>query len=272
MFAQNLLTDEQPQTAALARPGGRRIALVKFREQLRQILRRNDFASIVYADLCVLAGHRESQAHDSVQPGKLDAIRQQVGQHLPQTVLIAEHGWEHRAWGVDEQAHFAADGERPDEIEVQALYSRAVTPFWNVQAGARRDFRRGTDDTTHLVLGVQGLAPHWWEIDAAAFLSTDGDLTARVEAEYDQRITQRLILQPRLEVEASAGDIPELGVGSGLSGVELGLRLRYEATGRFAPYAGVEWSRALGDTADYVRAAGGEVEDSRFVVGLRAWF
>lgn len=163
-------------------------------------------------------------------------------------------------------------GESPHEVEVQALYSRAVTPFWDVQAGVRHDFRRGVDDTTHLVLGVQGLAPHWWEIDAAAFLSTDGDLTARVEAEYDQRITQRLILQPRLEIEASAGDIPELEIGSGLSSVEAGLRLRYELSKRFAPYAGVEWSRALGDTADYVRAAGGEVEDTRLVVGLRAWF
>jgi copper resistance protein B len=163
-------------------------------------------------------------------------------------------------------------GGRLDDAEVQALYSRAVVPFWDVQAGVRQDFRPDGEDTTHLVLGVQGLAPYWWEIDAAAFLSTDGDLTARVEAEYDQRITQRLILQPRFEIDASASDIPELEIGSGLSSVEAGLRLRYEFRKEFAPYVGVEWSRALGDTADYIEVRGGEADDTRFVVGLKAWF
>ncbi|OHC97550.1 MAG: copper resistance protein CopB [Sphingomonadales bacterium RIFCSPHIGHO2_01_FULL_65_20] len=163
-------------------------------------------------------------------------------------------------------------GEGLEEAEIQALYSRAITPFWDVQAGVRQDFRPDDEDTTHLVLGVQGLAPYWWEIDAAAFLSTEGDLTARVEAEYDQRITQRLILQPRLEIDASAGDIPKLEIGSGLSSIEAGLRLRYEFRKEFAPYVGVEWSRALGDTADYIEARGGEADDTRFVVGLKTWF
>ena len=172
-------------------------------------------------------------------------------------------------WKSEGEGDFAGGLE---EAEIQALYSRAVTPFWDVQAGVRQDFRPDGEDTTHLVLGLQGLAPYWWEIDAAAFLSTEGDLTARVEAEYDQRITQRLILQPRLEVDVSASDIPELEVGSGLSSVEAGLRLRYEFRKEFAPYVGVEWSRAFGDTADYIEARGGESDDTRFVVGLKAWF
>ncbi|KAK0350833.1 hypothetical protein LTR94_027406 [Friedmanniomyces endolithicus] len=159
-----------------------------------------------------------------------------------------------------------------EEAELQALYSRAIAPFWDVQAGVRQDFRPDGEDTTHVVLGLQGLAPHWWEIDAAAFLSTEGDLTARVEAEYDQRITQRLILQPRLEIDASASDIPELEIGSGLSSIEAGLRLRYEFRKEFAPYVGVEWSRAFGETADYIEARGGETDDTRVVVGLKAWF
>ncbi|WP_333895722.1 copper resistance protein B [Brevundimonas aurantiaca] len=164
------------------------------------------------------------------------------------------------------------DLEGEVEGEVQALYSRAVRPFWDVQAGIRQDFRSEGDDTTHLVLGLQGLAPHWWEVDAAAFLSTEGDLTARVEAEYDQRITQRLILQPRVEIEASASDIPELGMGSGLSHVSAGLRLRYEVRKEFAPYIGVEWGRDLGGTADFTRADGRDPDDVRAVIGLRAWF
>jgi copper resistance protein B len=164
------------------------------------------------------------------------------------------------------------DFDREAEGEVQALYSRAISPFWDVQAGVRQDFRDDGEEPTHLVLGLQGLAPYWWELDAAAFLSTEGDLTARVEAEYDQRITQRLILQPRVEVEASAADVPELGLGSGLTHVEAGLRLRYEIAKEFAPYVGLEWSRELGGTADFTRALGGEPEHTRFVIGLKAWF
>ena len=172
-------------------------------------------------------------------------------------------------WKSEGEGDF--DGEL-EQAEVQALYSRAVAPFWDLQAGVRQDFRPSGDDTTHLVLGVQGLAPYWWEVDAAAFLSTEGDLTARVEVEYDQRITQRLILQPRLEIDASATDVPELEVGSGLSSIEAGLRLRYEFRKEFAPYVGVQWSRVFGDTADYIEARGGETDDTRFVVGLKAWF
>ncbi|MBU2135095.1 MAG: copper resistance protein B, partial [Alphaproteobacteria bacterium] len=101
---------------------------------------------------------------------------------------------------------------------------------------------------------------------------SQGDLTARVEAEYDQRITQRLILQPRIEVEAAAADIPALGLGAGLTHVEAGLRLRYEIAREFAPYVGVDWSRDLGGTASRTRAAGGETEHTAIVIGLRAWF
>jgi copper resistance protein B len=190
------------------------------------------------------------------------------------TYLWDVQGWSggdiNRFWWKSEgEGEF---GGALEEAELQALYSRAVTPFWDVQAGVRQDFRPDGDDTTHLVLGLQGLAPYWFEIDAAAFLSTKGDLTARVEAEYDQRLTQRLILQPRLEIDASASDIPELEIGAGLSSIEAGVRLRYEFRKEFAPYVGVEWSRALGNTADYIEARGGEAEVTRVVVGLKAWF
>jgi len=158
------------------------------------------------------------------------------------------------------------------EAEVQALYSRAVAPFWDVQAGVRQDFRPDGDDTTHLTLGVQGVAPYWFEVSAAAFLSTEGDLTARAEAEYDQRLTQKWILQPAIEVALSASDIPELEMGSGLTSVTAGLRLRYEIRKEFAPYVGVEWSRSFGDTADYAKVRGDDVEATRFVVGIKAWF
>ncbi len=172
-------------------------------------------------------------------------------------------------WKTEGEGAF--DGKLHD-AEVQALYSRAVAPFWDVQAGVRQDFRPDGDDTTHLTVGIQGVAPYWFEMSAAAFLSTEGDLTARAEAEYDQRITQKWILQPAVEVAFSASDIPELEMGSGLTSVTAGLRLRYEIRKEFAPYVGVEWSRSFGDTADYAKARGDDVDATRFVVGIKAWF
>ena len=161
-------------------------------------------------------------------------------------------------------------GEPIEQAEVQALYSRAIAPFFDLQAGVRQDL--AGPDRTHAVIGVQGLVPYMLEVDAAAFLSTKGDLTARIEAEYDQRITQRLILQPRAEVNLSAQDIPELGIGSGIDNIELGLRLRYEIAREFAPYVGIEQEWKLGGSRDYALAAGEDASVTNYVVGVRFWF
>jgi len=161
-------------------------------------------------------------------------------------------------------------GEKPEAAEVQGLWSHAIGPWWDLQAGIRQDLTGA--NRTHAVIGVQGLAPYLFEVDAAAFLSTKGDLTARVEAELDQRITQRLILQPRVELNLSAQDVPELGIGAGLNKVEVGLRLRYEFAREFAPYVGIEHEWKLGQSADYARLAGDDPSVTNFVVGVRFWF
>ena len=189
------------------------------------------------------------------------------------------HAWEdvqfwygsdlNKLWIKSEgEGAFGRDVER---AEVQALWSRAIVPFFDLQAGLRYDIRP-RPDRAHLVLGLQGLAPYWFEADAAVFLSDEGDLTARLEGEYDLRITQKLILQPRAEVELAAQDVPELGIGAGLSTAEAGLRLRYEFVPEFAPYVGVEYERAFGDTADFRRADGEDAGGWNLVLGVRAWF
>ncbi|HOP19892.1 MAG TPA: copper resistance protein B, partial [Amphiplicatus sp.] len=157
------------------------------------------------------------------------------------------------------------------EGEVQALWSRAIGSFFDFQTGVRRDFAAGPD-RTYGVIGVQGLVPYLFEIDAAAFVSGHGDVTARVELEYELLITQRLILQPRAELELSAQDAPELGLGSGVTSAELGARLRYEIRRRFAPYVGLSWERSVGGTADLARLAGEDVGETSFVAGVRFWF
>ena len=162
-------------------------------------------------------------------------------------------------------------GGEVEEVEIQALHSRMISPFFDLQLGVRQDV---TPDAslTHAVVGVQGLAPYWFEVDAAAFVSHTGDVTARLEAEYELLFTQRLILQPRAEVNVSFQDIEALGVGAGLSSAEGGLRLRYEIRREFAPYVGVSWRQSAGGTADFARAKGDRSASTSFVVGLRFWY
>ena len=161
-------------------------------------------------------------------------------------------------------------GDKPEKAEVQALWSHAIGPFFDLQAGLRADFEpRGR---ARAAIGVQGLAPHWIEVDAAAFVSTRGDITARVKVEHDARITQRLILQPAIELDFAAQNIPDELVGAGLSTAEAGLRLRYEISPQFAPYVGVSLERAFGRTRRYLREEGDDPTALSFVVGLRAWF
>jgi copper resistance protein B len=161
-------------------------------------------------------------------------------------------------------------GEPVEGAEVQALWSRAIAPFFDFQAGVRQDLTG--PERTHAVIGVQGIAPYQFEVDVAAFVSNKGDVTARFEGELDQRITQRLILQPRAEIALSAQDIPKLGIGSGLDRIEAGLRLRYEFAREFAPYVGVSQEWRIGQSADFARAAGENASVTNYVVGLRFWF
>lgn len=165
------------------------------------------------------------------------------------------------------------EGVRGDleDAEVEVLYSHAIGPYFDLQAGVRQDIEP-RPRRTYAVVGFEGLAPYWFEVEGALFLSNKGDLSARLEGSYDLRLTQRLILEPRGEVNLAAEDARALGVGSGLSKIEVGLRLRYEIERQFAPYVGVNLERRLGRTADFARAAGEDVSDARFVFGLRAWF
>lgn len=176
----------------------------------------------------------------------------------------------HKLWVKTEGAyHF--DDNTFEEAEVEVLYNRTISPFFDLQMGLRHDFKPHPS-TTYGVIGVHGLAPHWIEVDLAAFISDDGDVTIRLEAEYDLMLTQRLIMQPRAEIEIALQDVPVLGLGSGISDVEAGLRLRYEIKREFAPYVGVSWHRKLGETADFARTAGEKVDSLSFVAGIRFWF
>lgn len=183
------------------------------------------------------------------------------------------HGW---VGGDYQKLWLKTEGEKRiggkvENAEAQLLYSRLMTDFFDVQAGVRYDIqphpRRG-----YAVLGLQGLAPYYFETDAALFLSNKGDLSARFKAEYELLLTQRLILQPAFELNMAVQEVAELGIGPGVNEIELGLRLRYEIRREFAPYIGVNWERTLGQTADVARRNGEDTEIPSLIAGIRFWF
>lgn len=187
-------------------------------------------------------------------------------------LVIEAQGWIgkdlHKLWIKAEIEHVGGETE---ENELQFLYSRAIAPYWDFQIGLRHD-DRPTPDRDWLAIGFQGLAPYFFEIDAALFIGEDGQTAVRLEAEYEMMITQKLVLAPEIEVNFHGKNDEAVGTGSGLSDMEIGLRLRYEIRREFAPYIGINWTKKYGNTADYAREEGEETSDAQFVVGFRAWF
>ena len=164
-----------------------------------------------------------------------------------------------------------ADGTL-EESSTDLLWGHALNAYFDTQLGVRLDQYNEGKDRQWLAFGVQGLAPYWFELDVTAYVGDDGRTALSAEAEYELLLTQKLILQPRAELNLYGKDDAENGLGSGLSDLAVGLRLRYEFSRQFAPYIGVEWTDTYGDTADYRRAAGEDTSDTQFVAGLRFWF
>lgn len=185
--------------------------------------------------------------------------------------------WEVEGWiGKDlDKLWIKTEGEyvddRTEEMELQMLYSRAVAPFWDLQLGWRRDIRP-TPERDWLAFGMKGLAPYYFDIDAALFVGDAGRTAARLQAEYEFMLTQKLILVPEFELNLHGKNDSDTGTGSGLSDIEVGLRLRYELRREFAPYIGLNWTKLYGNTADYAREEGTDVNDIHLVLGVSFWF
>lgn len=181
--------------------------------------------------------------------------------------------------GAVNRAWFRTRGELPTterggDLEAELLYGRLIDPFWDALVGVRVDRRwGGGEDATRALLsiGLQGLAPGWYEVEPSFYVSQAGDVSARLVASYDMLFSQRLIVQPEFEANLAVQEVPEFGVGSGLNDLELGARMRYEISRKFAPYLGVSWTRRVANTAELARLAGEPVSDFSVVVGLRAW-
>jgi copper resistance protein B len=167
------------------------------------------------------------------------------------------------------------EGERPSGEsgagQAELLYGRPVSAWWDLVAGLRHDFGPGPA-RNYAAVGVQGLAPQWFHVEATAYFGEGGQLGLALTSDYEWRLTRQLILAARLEADAWSEDDEAAGLGSGLAELTTGLRLRYQLVPEFAPYVGVEWTGLLGDTADIARDLGEPRRDTRVVAGLRFWF
>lgn len=193
----------------------------------------------------------------------------------------ADHGtglhWEAEAWiGTDtDRLWVRSAGEREagetHAADLELLYGRSISAWWDVVAGVRHDFKPG-DSRSFAAVGVMGLAPQKFEVEATFYAGEGGQTALVLEAERELLLTNRLILQPSIEVELHGRTEVERGIGSGLGGIEAGLRLRYEINRRFAPYVGIVHERSFGRTADLQREEGEGTEETKAVVGVRVWF
>lgn len=174
----------------------------------------------------------------------------------------------HKLWLKSEGEYI--DGTT-EEAELQLLYDHAVAPYWDVTAGWRTDFKP-EPGRNWFALGLMGVAPYFIGVDSTLFVGNEGRAALRVKAEYKLPITQRLILSPELEVNVYSRDDSAVGVGSGLSDLQAGLRLRYEFVRQLAPYVGIEYGKKFGDTADFARSGNNEPDDVRLLAGVRAWY
>lgn len=185
--------------------------------------------------------------------------------------------WDTRGWVGKDRDRFwfrteaESEDENLEEAEAHLLYGRAIARWWDLVAGVRQDVRPGPA-RTWAAIGIQGLAPYWFEVEATAYIGESGRTHIRFETDYELLLTNRLILQPLVEVEIFGKSDPEREIGAGLSDADVGLRLRYELRREIAPYVGVVWNWKFFGTADYAEAAGESTESVRVAVGVRLWF
>ena len=185
--------------------------------------------------------------------------------------------WDSRAWigGDRNRLWIRSEGDAVDGVldaaEAQLLFGRSITPWWDVVAGIRYD-ARPQPGHVWAAIGIQGTAPQFVDLQATAFVGPSGHIAARIEAEYELLLTQRLVLQPLVELSLSGKDDPDRGIGRGLSTGEVGFRVRYELKRELAPYAGVVWHKKLFGTGDAAREDGGDAGGWHLVAGIRVWY
>lgn len=189
--------------------------------------------------------------------------------------MEAFYGSDYDKLFLKSEGFYSGRNRKFDEAQVQLLYSHLISYFFDLQVGIRQDLAptpTRTPKRTYAAIGIEGLAPGYFEIDATAYLSQKGEVSGTFTTWYDLLITNRLVLQPRVDARLQLQRIPELQLGSGFTDLELGARLRYEFTREIAPYIGVTWDRRLGETATFAKRNYEPASSLYFVGGVRLFW
>ena len=243
-------------------------------KSLRQTLRASALVpGIVFVSLVGMPAHAEKMDDKLFTLVKIDQLeyRKQDGNDLLVWEGQGRIGNDENKLTLKTEGEYVRNADEFENAEVQVLYQRMISDFFDAQIGVRQDIKPDPSRTFG-VIGINGLAPQWFETDASFFVSHKGDASLRLEAEYDILFTQRLVLEPSAEINIAFSNDEKTGVGSGLSDVELGLRLRYEFTREFAPYIGINWERKIGKTSDFASEEGEDSNVFSLVAGLRIFF
>lgn len=202
---------------------------------------------------------------------ELEYIPGEAGRPISFEALGWYGGAYNRLWFRTEGEQNTRGGDRSGELEL--LFGRLISPYWDAVVGTRFDRRwdERSDGRMLFAVGILGEAPLRFEFAPTLYVSTDGDVSARLDAAYQFLLTQRIILEPSLDINAAARAVPEFGVGSGLNEVVLAARLRYEVRRKFGPYVGFHWKRSVGSTATLERARGRDPGRMELIFGLRLW-
>jgi copper resistance protein B len=231
------------------------------------------FAGIVFASFAGTPAHAEKMDDQLFTLVKIDQLeyRSQDGDDSVSWEGQGRIGNDENKLSLKTEGEYIRNADTFERAEVQLLYQRMISDFFDAQIGVRHDIKPDPSRTFG-VIGVNGLAPQWFEADASFFVSNKGDVSGRLELEYDILFTQRLVLEPSLETNFAFSDDKSTGVGAGLNDVELGLRLRYEITREIAPYIGINWERKLGKTSDFADEEGEDSNVFSAVAGVRIFF
>ena len=195
----------------------------------------------------------------------------------------SDYRWDIEGWygGDYNRVWFKSEGQQDTafkadyDVDSQLLYGRLIAPYYDFQVGGRvetQSFRNRNVTRGLAAIGIEGLVPYSYQIEATAFIDQNGAVSARASGTKDLLLTQRLIFQLRFETNLALQRVEEFTTGSGLNNLEFGARLRYEIRREFAPYVGVSLDRSFGETATLVRQEGGNPSQVRFGVGVRMWF
>jgi copper resistance protein B len=170
------------------------------------------------------------------------------------------------------EAEYDTNASKFESMENRLVLQMPVSDFLDVKAGVRADTPKGRS-RLYGVLGVTGLLKQWIEVDADLFVSDVGDASVRLDAEYELLLTNRITLTPSADLNVAFSDDRKMEIGSGFSSAEVGLRLSYDVYDRLlSPYVGMVWERKFGNTADFAREDGEDIEAWFIAVGVKVLF